>query len=149
MHLQIASTEPAVTAAIETRIRESVKDLEEYVNSLPGCTGCLRHLRFLVLARAGRVRIHLDMPGDELTIDKQNLADLSQAIHDAFSGARAKLEEYVARLRHHAKVQGRSPDVRVSTIFHDCYGVLETPDGREVNFRRSPFAAHPTINEEC
>jgi ribosome-associated translation inhibitor RaiA len=143
MQLRIASKEPPVTAAIERQIRQRVSELEEHVNNVPGCTRCLRHLRFIAIARAGRVRIHLDMPGSEVTIDKQNPAGLSQAIDEAFSAARVRLEEYVAKHRREANDRGRSPDVRVSTIFHDCYGVLETPDGREVNFHRSPFAALP------
>ena len=150
MQIRIASEEPAVTAAIETQIRQRVRELEDHVNNLPGCTRCLHHLRFIAIAKAGRFRIHLVMLGDELTIDKQNAADLSQAIDEAFTAARIKLEEYVGKLRHEAKIQGRSPDVRVSTIFHDCYGLLETPDGREVNFRfRGPLAGHPLTREAC
>ena len=77
------------------------------------------------------------MPGGELTIDKQNSTDLSLAIDEAFAATRIKLEEYVRQLRHDVKIQGRSPDVRVTTIFPpDGYGVLETLDGREVYFRR-------------
>jgi len=149
MQIQIASTDSAVTAAIETQIHQRIRELEEYVNNLPGCTRCLQHLRFIAIAKAGRVRIHLDMPGDDVTVDKQNPADLSQAIDEAFTAARAKLEEYVGKLRHEAKIHGRSPDVRVSTIFDNCYGVLETPDGREVNFCRGPLPAHPKVREAC
>ena len=44
-------------------------------------------------------------------------------------------------MRHDVKIQGRSPDVRVTTIFPpDGYGVLETLDGREVYFRRERYA---------
>jgi ribosome-associated translation inhibitor RaiA len=145
LQLQIASTEPPFTAAIETQIRQRVRELEDYVNSLPGCTRYLRHLRFIAIAKAGRVRIHLDLPGDDLTIDKQDRSDLSHAIDEAFSTARIKLEEYVNNLRSEAKIQGCCPDVRVSTILDECYGVLETPDGREVNFLRGPLAA-PSLN---
>jgi ribosome-associated translation inhibitor RaiA len=144
MQLQIRSTEPG-SAAIETQISERVKELEEYINNLPGCTKCLRHLRFLVIAKAGRVRVHLDVPGSEFTIDKQHASDLPRAIDEAFAATRAELEGYVHKLRHDAKIQGTSPDVRVSTIFHDRYGVLETLDGREVNFPRDPVSA-PSLN---
>ena len=76
------------------------------------------------------------MPGKELTIDRQNSADLSAAIDEAFAATRIKLEEYVHQLRHDMATQGRAPDVRVTTIFPpDGYGVLETLDGREVHFR--------------
>lgn len=129
-----------MTEAIETQILAHVKALEDYVNGLTGCTRCLQHLRFIVIEKAGRVRIHLDVPGGELTIDKQNGVDLPLAITQAFTAARVKLEEYVHRTRHDAKIQGRSPDVRVTTIFPpDGYGVLETTDGREVHFHHSRF----------
>ena len=147
LQLRIASKEP-VTAAIEAQIRQRVSDFEDYVNSLPGCTRYLQRLRFIVIARAGRVRIHLDMPGDELTIDRQDRSNLSRAIDDAFTAARLHLQKYVSGLRAEAKIQGCCPDVRVSTILDECYGVLETPDGREVNFLRGPLA-HPTTREAC
>jgi ribosome-associated translation inhibitor RaiA len=136
MQLQINSTESAMAEALEAQIREQVKALEDYVNGLTGCTRCLEHLRFLVVAKAGRVRIHLDVPGDDLMIDKQNSGDLSAAIEEAFAATRMKLEEYVHKLRHDVTIAGRDPDVRVTTILpSDGYGVLETLDGREVYFR--------------
>ena len=141
MQLEINSPELAMTAAVEKQIHQQVKALEDYVNGLTGCTRCLEHLRFIVIAKAGRVRVHLDVPGGELTIDKQNSTDLSLAIDEAFAATRIKLEEYVRQLRHDVKIQGRSPDVRVTTIFPpDGYGVLETLDGREVYFRRDRYA---------
>lgn len=137
MQLQITSSDSATTAEIDTLIRRQLRALEDYVNHLTGCTRCLRHLRFMVIAKAGRVRIHLDVPGGELTIDKQNSIDLSLAINEAFAAARLKLEEYVHRVRHDVETHGPSPDVRVTTIFPtDGYGVLETLDGQEVHFRR-------------
>jgi ribosome-associated translation inhibitor RaiA len=147
MQLRIASKEP-VTAAIEAQIGQRVRDFEDYVNSLPGCTRYLQHLRFIVIARAGRVRIHLDLPGGDLTIDQQDRSNLSRAIDEAFTAARTKLEQYVSGLRSEAKPPGCCPDIRVSTIFDECYGVLETPDGREVVFLRGP-AAHPLTREAC
>jgi ribosome-associated translation inhibitor RaiA len=138
MQIEISSAE---SAAVETQIKDHVTALENYVNSLTGCTRCLEHLRFMVIAKLGRVRIHLDVPGGELTIDRQNATDLSRAIDEAFAATRIKLEEYVQRLRHDVKIQGRAPDVRVTTIFPpDGYGVLETVDGREVHFRRMRYA---------
>jgi ribosome-associated translation inhibitor RaiA len=140
MQLQIDSAESVMTDAIETQICAHVKALEDYVNGLTGCTRCLQHLRFIVIEKAGRVRIHLDVPGGELTIDKQNNADLPLAINEAFAAARVKLEQYVHTLRRDVEIQGRSPDVRVTTIFPpDGYGVLETRDGSEVHFHHSRF----------
>jgi hypothetical protein len=125
-----------MTVAIETQIRLCVKALEDYVNGLTGCTRCLEHLRFIVIAKAGRVRVHLDVPGQVLTIDRQNRTSLSSAIDEAFAATRIKLDEYVHQLHHDVASQGRAPDVRVTTIFPpDGYGVLETLDGREVYFR--------------
>ena len=138
MQIEISSAE---SAAVEAQIRHQVAALENYVNGLTGCTRCLEHLRFMVIAKLGRVRIHLDVPGGELTIDQQNNADLSAAIDEAFAATRIKLEKYVRALRHDVKIQGRAPDVRVTTIFPpDGYGVLETIDGREVHFRRERYA---------
>jgi ribosome-associated translation inhibitor RaiA len=138
MQLQIDSAEPAVSDVIELQIRRQVKALEDHVNGLTGCTRCLNHLRFIVIAKAGRVRVHLDLPGREITIDKQDSLDLSRAITEAFAATRMQLEQYVHKLRHDVTTAGRAPDVRVTTIFPpDGYGLLETLDGREVYFRRN------------
>jgi ribosome-associated translation inhibitor RaiA len=140
MQIQISSADSAMTEAIEAQILAQVKGLEDYINGLTGCTKCLQHLRFIVLEKAGRVRIHLDVSGGELTIDKQNSVDLPLAITQAFTAARAKLEEYVHKVRHDMKIEGLSPDVRVTTIFPtNDYGVLETIDGREIYFRRNSY----------
>ena len=137
MQLQISSSGSVMPAAVETQINRQVKALEDYVNGLTGCTRCLDHLRFIVIAKAGRIRIHLDAPGGEVTIDRQNSSDLSSAIDQAFAATRSKLEEYVHQLRRDLKIPGPSPDVRVTTIFPpDGYGVLETLDGSEIYFRR-------------
>ena len=75
-------------------------------------------------------------------VDKKNSVELMLAINEAFAAARIKLEEYVHKVRHDMKINGPSPDVRVTTIFPtDGYGVLETLDGREVQFRRDRFTA--------
>ena len=148
MRLQINAGKLAMTEAIEKQIRLRVKALEDYVNGLTGCTRCLEHLRFIVIARTGRVRVHLDVPGQLLTIDRQNRASLSSAIDEAFAATQIKLEEYVRQLHHDAATVGRAPDVRVTTIFPpDGYGVLETLDGREVYFRsRDERAAGARLN---
>ena len=141
MQLHITQSESEMTEAVETQILAHVKALQDYVNGLTGCTKCLQHLRFIVIEKAGRVRIHLDVPGSEPTIDKQNSVDLSSAINEAFAATRIILERYVHQLRHDVEPQGFSPDVRVTTIFPpDGYGFLETPDGREVYFRHSRSA---------
>ncbi len=148
MQIQIGSSESAMTEPVETQVLAHVKALEDYVNGLTGCTRCLQHLRFIVIEKAGRVRIHLDVPGGELTIDKQNSVDVPMAITAAFAAARDKLEEYVHTLRHDVEIQGRSPDVRVTTIFPpDGYGVLETLDGREIYFRRGAAEARAGVDE--
>ena len=144
MQLQINSCESAMTEAVETKILKQVKALEDYVNGLTGCTRCLQHLRFIVIAKAGRIRIHLDVPGGELIVDKQNSVDLPLAINEAFAATRSKLQEYVHKLRHDVKTP--SPDVRVTTIFPtDGYGFLETLDGREIDFRHNGFRGTPDV----
>lgn len=119
MQLEISSLE---SAAVETQIKHRL-------HLVPRTSGVV------VIAKLGRVRVHLDVPSGKVTIDKQNTTDLSRAIDEAFAATRIKLEEYVHKLRHDVKLQGPAPDVRVTTIFPpDGYGVLETLDGREVYF---------------
>ena len=81
------------------------------------------------------------MPGGELTIDKQDSVDLPLAITQAFTAARAKLEEYVHKVRHDVKIEGRSPDVRVTTIFPPdrLRRAGNSSTDREIHFRRDRY----------
>ena len=47
---------------------------------------------------AFKVRIHLGVPGNEITIDRREEQDLTAAIHAAFDAAKRKLQDY-ARTR--------------------------------------------------
>lgn len=56
-----------------------------------------------------KVRIHLGVPGNELTVDRQKETDLTAAIHAAFDAAKRKLTDYARTRRgdvkHHGEVK--------------------------------------------
>ncbi len=50
-----------------------------------------------------KVRVHLAVPGSELTIDRQREDDLPAAIHAAFDAATRKLQDYAEMRRGEVK----------------------------------------------
>jgi len=53
-----------------------------------------------------KVRIHLGVPGNEITIDRQEQADLTAAIHAAVDAATRKLQDYARTRRGEVKQHG-------------------------------------------
>jgi ribosomal subunit interface protein len=83
----------------EALIQQKARKLERFYDRLTSCRvvieGPGNH------HRAGApytVRIHLGVPGSEITIDRQKESELTASIHAAFDAARRKLQEF-ARTR--------------------------------------------------
>lgn len=97
--LEITGHHVAVSKRAESLIARKAKKLERFYDRLTSC-------RVVLDGPGGHgksgtpftVRIHLGVPGNEITIDRQQEDDLIAAIHAAFDAATRKLQEY-ARTR--------------------------------------------------
>ena len=142
--LQITFHNMESSDAIEAKIREKADKLERFADQIMRC-------RVVVEAphkhhhkgKLYRVKIDMTLPGDEIVVshdpgDDQAHEDVYVAIRDTFDAARRQLEDFVRRQRHKVKLHQAIPHGRIKNIFPiEDYGVIETPDGREIYFHRN------------
>lgn len=142
--LQITYSNVEPTEAIERRIREKAAKLERYYPRIISC-------RVVVEASHKRhhkgnlyhVSILIGVPGGEIVVNREadkdhSHEDLYVAIRDAFKAARRQLEDYARIQRGQVKRHETPPRGRVVKVFPEKdYGIIETPDGREIYFHRN------------
>jgi ribosome-associated translation inhibitor RaiA len=99
--LQITSRDFILTEPIETQIRKHVEGLEGFFDRLTGCHIVLEAPTVHHHRKGGpfNVRIILDVPKTQLTVNHQHAEDLSVAVREAFDAARRQLEDYARELR--------------------------------------------------
>lgn len=130
--------------AVETNIEEHVRKLEECSARITRCEVVVEQPhRHHHQGNLFHVRIKLSVPGRELVVSRAPAAnhaheDVYVTLRDAFRAIRRQLEDYVRELRGDVKQHVDSPRGRVIALKpeHD-FGMLETPDGREVYFHRN------------
>lgn len=83
----------------EALVQKRVDKLEKFYDRLTSCrvviTGPGSHQRS---GRQYKVRIHLEVPKNDIVVDRQQETELTAAIHAAFDAATRKLQDY-ARTR--------------------------------------------------
>lgn len=126
---------------IEAEVRDRAAWLEEFYDNITSCTVVVEaehhHQR---KGNLYHVRIHLAVPGHELTVDRdpqshQAHEDLRVTIHDAFDAARRQLEDSIRERRQKVKQHEPPAHGRIAKLFDEPeYGFIKTPDGGEVYF---------------
>jgi len=142
--VQISFRGVAHSNAVEESIRERAGRLEQFYGRITSCrvmveTPHAHHHK----GKLYHVRIDLTVPGAEMVVGRDPAAhhaheDIYVAIRDAFDAARRQLEDHVRRARGDIKSHEVPPHGRVTKLFpKDGYGIIETPDGREIYFHRN------------
>lgn len=137
--LEIRCHELDLSEGERTLIHDKAHELERFCPDLVGCDvfaeGPGGHHR-----EGGPYGVHvrLNVPDQEIAISRQESAILHDAIAEAFSAARRRLQDYVRERR--GSVKHHEPATHGSVVRllteRDC-GFLETDDGREVYFHRN------------
>ena len=160
--LQISFLHTEVYEPAEEWVREAVAKLDALYPRIINCRVVIEmpH-RDREWGNPYQVRIDLSVPGKELVVmhdpDLHSTAqqlrmarkpkrleikdphkNLHSVIRDGFKAARRKLQDYVRVRRREVKTHPAPPRARVSRLFPKRgYGILITPDGREVYFHRN------------
>lgn len=142
--LQIIFRHMDSSDAVEAKILERAEKLEHFAENITSCRVIVEaphkhHHRGQLYS----VKIEITLPGEEIIVSRhpdQNHTheDIYVALRDAFNAARRQLEDYV-RLRHN-KVKFHEPAShgQIKELFpYEDYGLIETPDGREIYFHRN------------
>jgi ribosomal subunit interface protein len=98
--LQITVRNIEHSDALETRIRDKAQKLEEFCKHIMSC-------RVVVEAphkhhhqgKQFNVRIDIDVPGNEIVVNRDHHEDVYVALRDAFNAAKRQLEDYVRKIR--------------------------------------------------
>ena len=142
--LQIIFRHMDSSDAVEAKIRERAEKLERFAENITRCRVIVEaphkhHHRGQLYS----VKIEITLPREEIIVSRhpdQNHSheDIYVALRDAFNAARRQLEDYV-RLRHNkVKLHEPAPHGRIKELFpYENYGLIETPDGREIYFNRN------------
>ena|SRR5579863_7254079 len=116
--LQITSRDFSLTDTIDALIRKRAKSLEGYFEHLTGCHVILEAPAVHHHRKGGpfNVRIVMDVPRTQLTINHQHGEDLSIAVRNAFSAAKRRLEDYAREIRGDVKTRPDSIARRKTTV---------------------------------
>jgi cold shock CspA family protein/ribosome-associated translation inhibitor RaiA len=157
------------SVTVEEWIREEAAKLDTFYERIMSCRVVVElPNRRRKWGSLYHVRIDLTVPGAELIVKEQPSLhsaiqqieeektakhlevkaphkDLRQAIDDAFKAAGRRLQDYARRRRGDVKSHERLPRARVSKLFPEGYGFLETLGGREIYFH-SNSVLHGAFN---
>ncbi len=102
--LEITGHHFSLSPRHETLIEAQTSKLERFYDRITSCRvvidGPSNHHKH---GSAFKVRIHLGVPGNEITIDRQEEQDLTAAIRAAFDAAKRKLQDYARTRRGEVK----------------------------------------------
>lgn len=134
--LRISTHRFTLSPETEDFVRERALRLERFYPRLTRCNvivnGYSRHHR---TGGPVSVRIHLGVPGGELTVDRQPAESVDVALREAFDAARRQLQDQWRLQRGEVKNHEPRPEGRVIRLFpEEGFGFLLTPDGREIYF---------------
>lgn len=134
--LKITTDSVRLSKREEQLIRRQITMLERFYSRLTRCEVVIdgpggRHQR----GGPFEARLHLGVPGDELTVDRQSGEDPTSALRQAFAAGRRQLQDWVRVKQGSVKRHRPARTALVARLFsEDGYGFLETADGREIYF---------------
>lgn len=90
--------------ALQSAARQKAEKLERFSPDIMSCRVDIDEMqKHQQQGRPYGVRVHLTLPGDELTVDRVTDEDAHVALRDAFDSIRRQLEDKVRRQRGQSK----------------------------------------------
>ncbi len=142
--LQITFKDMKHSDAIEAKVIEKAQKLEQFSKDIISCSVVIEapHQRHHH-GNLFNIKIEVTLPGCEIVASKhsdQNHAheDVYVAIRDAFDAVRRQLQDFILKQRGEVKEHPAAPHGTIKELFPVMdYGVIETPDAREIYFHRN------------
>ena len=126
--------EPSET--VERVAREKADRLDQFSRDVMACR--VVHDQQPKHQHQGRpfgVRLHVSLPGHELTVDRVEHEDVYVALRDAFDDTTRRIEDAVRRNRGQEKLHAVPLHVEVVRLDDEgACGFIRTPDGDEYYF---------------
>ena len=112
MHIpmQITIRDIEHSEALESRIRDKAKKLDEFFEHIMSCRVVVemphKHQH---QGKQFNVRIDLGVAGGEIVVNRDHAEDVYMALRDAFDAAKRQLEDYVRKIRGNVKKHETKP----------------------------------------
>ncbi|MEQ6341555.1 MAG: HPF/RaiA family ribosome-associated protein [Gammaproteobacteria bacterium] len=142
--LQVTFRNMSPSELVEADVRKRAAKLDEFYDRIMSCRIMVelhnpRHRQ----GNLYHVRVDLTVPNGEIVASRASPEhhaheDVYVAIRDAFDAVERQLEDYSRRQRADVKTHETPSHGRVAQLFPErSAGIIETADGREINFHRN------------
>lgn len=131
--------------AIESIVRDKAHKLEQLCGEIVSCRVDIEQLeKHKTQGRPYAVRIHLKLPGHELSADRVRHEDVHVALRDAFDDMKRRLVDTVRLLQRKEKQHAAPLHGSVVRLANEgAYGFILGTDGNEYYFSRENMAGTP------
>lgn len=144
--LQITFRNIDASSAVEAKIRERARELEQFYDRIVSCRVVIEGPNRRRHGDLFHIRVDLKVPGKEIVVKRdppEHYAheDIYVAVRDCFDAVRRQLEDHVRRRRGDVKAHEVPSHGRVASLMAERdYGFIDASDGTEVYFNRNAVA---------
>lgn len=142
--LQVTFRNMDPSEAVEADIRDKAAKLDQYCSDIMSCRVVVEALhKHRHQGNLFHVRIDITVPNDELVVSRdpdqhQAHEDVYVTVRDAFQAAIRQLQAYNAKRQQEVKHHEPESHGRIARLVPmEDYGVIMTPDNREIYFHRN------------
>ncbi|MBL6615229.1 MAG: HPF/RaiA family ribosome-associated protein [Reyranella sp.] len=144
--LQITFRNIDASPAVEAKIRERARELEQFFERIVSCRVVIEAPNRRRQGDLFHIRVDLKVPGKEIVVKRDPPGhhaheDIYVAVRDCFDAVRRQLEDHVRRRRGDVKTHDMPAHGKVASLMAERdYGFIDTSDGTEVYFHRNAVA---------
>jgi ribosomal subunit interface protein len=144
--LQITFRNIDASPAVEAKIRERARELEQFFDRIVSCRVVIEAPHRRRHGDLYHIRVDLKVPGHEIVVKRDPPEhhaheDIYVAVRDSFDAVRRQLEDHVRRRRGDVKVHDVPSHGRIANLIAEQdYGFINASDGGEVYFHRNAVA---------
>ena len=144
--LQITFRNIDASPAVEAKIRERARELEQFFDRIVSCRVVIEAPHRRRHGDLYHIRVDLKVPGHEIVVKRDPPEhhaheDIYVAIRDSFDAVRRQLEDHVRRQRGDVKAHDVPAHGRIGSLIAERdYGFINASDGTEVYFHRNAVA---------
>jgi len=144
--LQITFRNIDSSPAVEAKIRERARELEQFFDRIVSCRVVIEAPDRRRHGDLFHIRVDLKVPGKEIVVKRDPPEhhaheDIYVAVRDCFDAVRRQLEDHVRRSRGDVKAHDIPAHGKVASLMAERdYGFIDASDGTEVYFHRNAVA---------
>jgi len=144
--LQITFRNIDASPAVEAKIRERARELEQFFDRIVSCRVVIEAPNRRRHGDLYHIRVDLKVPGNEIVVKRDPPEhhaheDIYVAVRDSFDAVRRQLEDHVRRQRGDVKAHDVPAHGRIGSLIAERdYGFINASDGTEVYFHRNAVA---------